>query len=153
MIILKHIREYVMTMLKHMTTQEAIENFLIHVNKIVAGYHFREFGNTDAPRVIVEHLSSKWSRLVLQKLEMGFGIDNKVYKTISTYGFICMSVFESKTQGITNLGDIYKAASEKAPAKKSRGSIFDTLSWTCVHPKAISFCVDFGRSSDAYRRC
>lgn len=44
----------------------------------------------------------------------------------SVFAFIAKSSFSNKSFGTVTAGDIYKPATYKAPAKHSRGSIFDS---------------------------
>jgi len=50
----------------------------------------------------------------------------------SSYAFVALMDFETKTLGKVNCGDILKPATWKAPAKHARGNIFDDyngMSW------------------------
>jgi hypothetical protein len=42
------------------------------------------------------------------------------------YAFVAKKSFSTKTFGAVNVGEIYKPATYKAPAKHARGSVFDS---------------------------
>ncbi len=94
---------------------ERIDAFVKHADKVTADYWARSgYTHSPAPTHRADYTSDRWVRVVV--LERG--------QVGSVYAFIALQDGQTKALGNIKAGDIHKAASFKAPAKRARGSVF-----------------------------
>jgi len=86
--------------------------------------HWRQMGFTYSgpPRHRADYISDRWCRIVTLDHRPSEGPE--VYRDSSVYCFVCLRDGFTKTLGTLTAGDIHKAASFKAPAKRARGNVF-----------------------------
>lgn len=116
------------TIFMNANTIDALEAFVIHVNKISNEYFEKNYPSLDKPLMVIEPLSDKWVRIAKRELRTESDGTRK-YRTTSVWGFVCIKDYSTKALGTLKLGDVHKAASFKVAAKTARGSIFDEATW------------------------
>lgn len=121
------------TTFMNMTTLDAIQAFVAHVNKINNEHYSQNYPTQSKPRFVAEPLSDKWVRINRQELRDG------VYKTVSVYCFVCLKDYATKTLGALKVGDLHKAAGFKVPAKHARGSVLDESTWVNASPYGLAY--------------
>lgn len=96
-----------------------------HIQSVVDAY-WQKMGFTHSmpPIVEVESIGASYAK-VIQRDRTKEGI---VEEGARVYCFVAMKDSNTKGMGAVKEGDIFKAASWKAPAKHSRGNIFTDLS-------------------------
>ncbi len=109
---------------------ERIEAFVAHADAVTEAY-WNKMGYTHAPspKHRAKILSDQWCKVIT--VEGG--------KDTSVYAFIALKDGYTKTLGNIERGGIYKAANFKAPAKNSRGSIFEADFGNCATPHGIVY--------------
>ena len=108
---------------------QRIDAFTIHVKELVNKYWQDHGWITIPPSYQAEFLSAKWCRINV--VENG--------KVSSVYCFVCLQDGYTKSLGSLKMGDIHKAATFKAPAKHSRGSVFAEDFNKCANPFGIVY--------------
>jgi hypothetical protein len=93
---------------------ESLTNFLQEMKRLSDEDYAKNYANLTPPTFKAEE-GGKYIR-VIREQEDGNG---------SMVAFIAKSTFYNKTMGHVKIGDIFKAATYKAPAKHARGNIFD----------------------------
>lgn len=100
-------------------TMKEIDDFVAAADE-VAAEHWKRSGYTHSPppRHRADYISDRWARVVTLESRNG------EYVAGSVYAFIALADNETKSLGKVVAGDIHKAASYKAPAKRARGNVF-----------------------------
>ena len=83
--------------------------------------------------VVCERLSSKWAKLIVCTKR------DEDWTSRSVYCFVALKDIETKTLGKVKRGDIHKAATWSAPAKHSRGNVFNRESWSCCGAYGVAY--------------
>lgn len=108
-----------------------INAFVAHVDAIVVKHwEDMKFTFSPPPKHQIEYLSGKWGRINV--LREDGTVDH-------VYGFICLQDGQTKALGTLKAGGIHKAATFKAPAKHSRGSVFAADFNNCATPHGIVY--------------
>jgi hypothetical protein len=92
-------------------------------------HHYRKLA---PPTHKALYLSSDWCKIVTQEL-----IGDKL-EIRGVYCFVRLTDGYTKTLGTLTAGDIHKAASWKAPAKHSRGSVLSVNFGRCAGPYGVT---------------
>ena len=114
---------------------ERINAFCKHADQVTA-QHWQQQNYTFSPPPThePEYLSAKWCRVnVIEHTHEGGR------RVGSVYGFVCLQDGHTKALGTLKTGDIHKAATFKAPAKHSRGSVFVDGFNNCATPHGIVY--------------
>jgi hypothetical protein len=97
---------------------------------------WKERGYTFAPPPThrADYISDKWVRVVTMEVQ-----NDGTKKVQSVYAFIVLKDGQTKALGTLKAGDIHKPAGFKAPAKHSRGSVFQEDFGKCLTPYGIKY--------------
>ena len=121
------------TKFKHLDYDDAVDNLLVGISKDYdnwSGLNRDWFASDESMKEIKEASAVKFKKNLYVKSGRKF---DKVMKGTSVWGFVAKK--NGVHKGITYfVGDVFKAASWRGPAKHVRGSIFsdntDWYSWT-----------------------
>ena len=121
------------TKFKHLDYDDAVDNLLVGISKDYdnwSGLNRDWFVSDESMKEIKEASAVKFKKNLYVKSGRKF---DKVMKGTSVWGFVAKK--NGVHKGITYfVGDVFKAASWRGPAKHVRGSIFsdntDWYSWT-----------------------
>lgn len=106
-----------------------IEAFVAHCTELKTKYYAANYTNLTPPRHELEY-GDKWAKI--------WQVDTSGTSR-SCYAFVALCDFENKQLGKVKQGDIHKPASWKAPAKHSRGSVFNVDFNNCAGPHGIQY--------------
>jgi len=112
-----------------MDLKTRIAAFVVHVNTLIDENTKKHYPNLSSDVVEAVYLSDKWCRIT--KRSSGVGE--------SVYCFIALTDFANKTLGQVKAGDIHRPATWKAPAKHSRGSVFQEDFNNCANPYGVAY--------------
>ena len=102
------------------TLTERIALFVQKADEVTAEYWKRmNYTHSPPPTHRADYISDKWCRVVTVE-----HWPDHPPRDSSVYGFICLQDGQTKALGVLMAGDIHKAASFKAPAKRARGNVF-----------------------------
>ena len=121
------------TKFKHLDYDDAVDNLLVGISKDYdnwSGLNRDWFASDESMKEIKEASAVKFKKNLYVKSGRKF---DKVMKGTSVWGFVAKK--NGVHKGITYfVGDVFKAASWRGPAKHVRGSIFsdntDWYAWT-----------------------